>query len=158
MPLSLSSTVFQSGQTIPAQYTCEGENISPPLSWIGMPRETETLVLIFDDPDAPNGTFCHWVLYNIPKDMTELPGNISQNLPDRVMQGRNSYGNARYDGPCPPMGSEHTYYFRLFAVDKRFDLLSGATREQILDLIQNHGIESTELLVRFSRATAQQQS
>lgn len=91
MPLELRSNAFQSGQTMPARYTCEGENVSPPLSWSGIPAETKTLALIFDDPDAPNGTFSHWVLYNIPADGSELPESATRNLPQGIMQGRNSF-------------------------------------------------------------------
>jgi Raf kinase inhibitor-like YbhB/YbcL family protein len=156
MALELQSNAFEAGQTILTRFTCEGQNVSPPLSWRGVPDGTKTLALIFDDPDAPNGTFSHWVLYNIPVGVTELPENASENLPQGIMQGRNSYGNARYDGPCPPHGSEHQYYFRLFAVDEQIDMTAGATRAQILDHMQKHGLENTELLVRFGRAPAAQ--
>jgi hypothetical protein len=158
MALELQSDAFQAGKTFPTQYTCEGQNVSPPLSWFGVPDGTQTLALIFDDPDAPNGTFSHWVLYNIPPDVSELPENASENLPQGIVQGRNSYGNSRYEGPCPPHGSEHQYFFRLFAIDRALDLTAGATHEQVLDRIQKHGIENTELLVRFGRAPAAQSS
>jgi hypothetical protein len=153
MALTLTSPTFESGDPIPAQYTCEGENVSPPLSWRYGPEGTESLALVCEDPDAPGGTFIHWVLYDIPADMDGLPEDVP---PDTRLswggaQGRNDFGNVGYGGPCPPTGETHRYYFRLYALDESLDLPPGATRHQLVSRIQDHVLEQAELIGRFSR-------
>lgn len=153
MNLELTSRAFKSGATIPTRHSCEGENISPPLTWRGVPREAKSLVLICDDPDAPNGVWSHWVLYEIPMEVSELPEGAPSEprLSWGGMQGRNDFGNAKYEGPCPPPGPAHHYYFRLYALDQSLNLPSGATRAQVLDRIQGHIVASTELLGLYAR-------
>src|SRR5947207_2596648 len=116
MDLKLTSPAFLPTQAIPRKYTCEGENISPPLIWHGVPAQTRSLALIMDDPDAPVGLFTHWILFNIPTGTEGLLEHFTEGkLAGEYVQGRNSFGNARYDGPCPPAGPQHRYFFRLYA-------------------------------------------
>lgn len=119
MAFVLNSPAFADGQAIPAKYTCDGENVSPPLEWRGAPAETRSFVLILDDPDAPSGLFRHWAVYNIPPDRTGLPeGAGSGAAREGLPQGVNDFGQRRYDGPCPPRGhGPHLYHFRLAALD-----------------------------------------
>lgn len=154
MSLVLTSSAFKPDERIPTKYTCDGDDVSPPLSWQGTPPEAQSLVLIFDDPDAPNGMFSHWVLYNLPADMTSLPEAYptSDEPSSGGTQGRNDFGSMGYGGPCPPQGSEHRYYFRLYALNRQLDIPAGATRAQILDRIQPHIIDRTELSGTYSRS------
>jgi hypothetical protein len=155
MELNLRSSAFEADDTIPEKYTCEGENVSPPLSWTGVPDEAESLVVICDDPDAPNGTFSHWVLYNLPPGTKALPEDYpaGERPAPGVLQGRNDFGNVGYGGPCPPVGdSPHRYYFRLYALDTELDAGAGLTRLQVLDLAQDHILVETALIGRFGRS------
>ncbi|MFW5942034.1 MAG: YbhB/YbcL family Raf kinase inhibitor-like protein [Chloroflexota bacterium] len=151
--MNLQSTAFESGDSIPVEHTCDGENISPTLTWNGVPDEAQALALIVDDPDAPRGTFSHWVVYNLPPDRNRLERSIpaEERLSPTGMQGRNDFGNVQYEGPCPPRGSRHDYYFRLFALDEPLELMPGATRDQVLDAMQGHILEQTELIGRYER-------
>ncbi len=151
--MRLTSSAFTAGGIIPPRYTCEGENISPPLAWSQVPEETVSLALIMDDPAAPNRPWSHWVLYNIPANVNHLPAHVlaGANLPWGGSQGRNDQGSVQYEGPCPPPGSIHDFYFRLYAIDKQLDLAPGATRAQVLDSIQGHLLISTELIGRYGR-------
>ncbi len=154
MRLSLMSSAFASGGAIPRRHTCEGENVSPPLRWSRLSEDVKSLTLIVDDPRAAaGGVFSHWVLYNIPPDMDGLPEGVEAGgtLPWGAMQGRNSFGNARYEGPCPPLDEEHTYYFRLYALDAPLDISAGATREQVLQHMEGHILDRTELIGRYGR-------
>lgn len=154
MSLKLISPEFQSGDAIPVRYTCQGEDISPPLKWSGVPAETKSLALIFDDPDATGGPLAHWVIYNIPPPPNNrgLPENVgaAEELGGGGVQGRNDFGDIEYRGPCPPEDSEHRYYFRLYALDIELNLPPGANRQQVLDNIRDHILEHTELMVRFT--------
>lgn len=149
MSLTLKSSAFDSGESIPTKYTCEGVNVSPPFSWEGVPQDTDRLVLICDDPDAssdPGGPFSHWVLYDLPTDQFAIPEGYSpgsDDSPDGV-EGRNSFGNLGYDGPCPPSGTAHNYVFRFYALSGDPELPPGANRAQVLDSIDEHIIENTE--------------
>lgn len=154
MELTLSSGAFDGGGVIPEQYTCEGENVSPPLRWTRMPEDVRSLALIVDDPAAAaGGTFTHWVLYNIPAGMDGLPEGVDAGgmLPWGGMQGRNDFGHAQYDGPCPPLGVTHRYYFRLYALDAPLDISAGATRQQVLHSMEGHIVGRTELEGRYGR-------
>jgi Raf kinase inhibitor-like YbhB/YbcL family protein len=155
MSLELTSAAFDSGGRIPARYTCEGEDVSPPLAWRGVPREAQSLVLICDDPDSRNGPWSHWVLYDVPADKDGLEGDVPPDarLPWGGAQGRNDFGNSGYGGPCPsPPGATHHYYFRLYALDASLDLPPGATRQQILERIEGHILARTELMGLFARS------
>jgi Raf kinase inhibitor-like YbhB/YbcL family protein len=154
MRLSLLSSAFPSGGAIPRRHTCEGENLSPPLRWSRLSEEVRSLVLLVEDPEAAaGGTFCHWVLYNIPPDREGLPEGVEAGgaLPWGAMQGRNDFGNLRYEGPCPPLNTEHTYYFRLYALDAPLDIAAGATRDQVVRRMEGHILEQAELVGRYGR-------
>jgi Raf kinase inhibitor-like YbhB/YbcL family protein len=154
MPLRLTSEAFEPAGPMPERHTCEGENVSPPLRIGGVPAAAKSLLLILDDPDAPNGVFTHWVLYNLPPDLAYIEAGFMPDLDNLTgpAQGRNDFGNDRYEGPCPPAGDEaHQYYFRLYALDEAFALPAGATRAQVLDRTQGHILAQTELLARQSR-------
>ena len=149
----LSSTAFENEATIPIKYTCKGENISPDLSWQGIPEDTKSLVLIMDDPDAPIGTFVHWVLYNIPASLTDLPAFMPENeiIKDVGVQGKSSLGQIGYTGPCPPPGPAHRYYFKLYALNTAPDLPTGLNKASLMRIIEKHIIKETFLMGRFKR-------
>jgi len=152
MEIKVKSEAFEEGGMIPKKYTCDGEDASPPLSWTGVPEGTEALALICDDPDAPVGTWVHWVIFNIPPDTTGLSENIP---PERVLesgarQGRNDFGNIGYGGPCPPRGT-HRYYFKLYALDKKVDLEPGATKDELLKAMEGHILAEGKLMGRYKR-------
>ncbi|OGI17996.1 MAG: hypothetical protein A2287_00840 [Candidatus Melainabacteria bacterium RIFOXYA12_FULL_32_12] len=146
--MNLTSNAFADKETIPPQYTCDGENISPPLKIEKVPQDAKSLALIVDDPDAPHETFVHWVLYNIPANKTELSEslpNIPQ-LTDRSLQGKNSFGKTGYGGPCPPSGT-HRYFFKLYALDTNLDLDPKATtKREIENTMMGHIISEAELV------------
>ena len=152
--MDLTSNAFDAGGTIPARYTCDGENHSPDLAWSSVPPEAQSLVLIFDDPDSPNGPWSHWVLYNIPPDQGALSEGVQHGgqLPWGGVQGRNDFGDVGYGGPCPSHGSTHRYFFRLYALGEKLDLTPGATRAQIMDRIHDQVLDSTELMARYTRS------
>lgn len=147
---SLSSTAFSDREKIDLIYTCDGKNISPELSWEHAPSKTKTFALIVSDPDAPNGTFYHWVLFNIPNHVKELAENITS-LPEGTKVGKNSAGEQEYMGPCPPKGSNHRYIFSLYALDTSLDLPEDADAETMLAAMQNHVVGETELKATFGR-------
>ncbi len=154
MSFSLSSSGFKSGENIPVQYTCDGKNISPALSWTNPPKGTESFALIVDDPDAPRGVFTHWLLYNIPKDVTQLPEGVpgKATLDNGALQGKTSFNMVGYGGPCPPAGSLHNYRFHIYAVDRMLDLKVGASKEAVLNALKNHVLGEAELRAKYSRA------
>lgn len=148
---------FDSGDAIPDAFTCEGENVSPPLKWSGAPEETETFALVVDDPDAPGRTFVHWVCYNIPGDATQLVHGVdfSQHFSDAAREpeeGSNDFGDIGYGGPCPPPGDDpHRYFFRLYALDTMLDLGPGATKQEVTDAMDGHVLTRTEWIGTFAR-------
>jgi hypothetical protein len=154
MALELKSDAFVNGQSIPAKYSCTGKNISPALTWSEPPAGTQSFALIVDDPDAPMGTWVHWVLYNIKPDRRSLQEDLpvtGKNIdPNAVFVGKNSSGKIGYDGPCPPSGT-HRYYFRLYALDTTIGLLPGATRDKILKEMEGHILAQGELMGTFSK-------
>jgi Raf kinase inhibitor-like YbhB/YbcL family protein len=147
MSLTLTSDAFANGQSIPAKYACVGKNISPALAWNEPPAGTQSFALIVDDPDAPMGTWVHWVLLNIPVDTRSLQENMDANA---MSIGKNSSGNMRYDGPCPPSGT-HRYFFKLYALDSTLSLSPGATKEQLLTAMKGHILAQGELMGTFSK-------
>jgi Raf kinase inhibitor-like YbhB/YbcL family protein len=147
MSLDLKSDAFVSGQSIPAKYSCIGKNISPALTWSNAPTGTQSFALIVDDPDAPMGTWVHWVLYNIPSTTTSLEESADTGA---LSVGKNSSGKMRYDGPCPPSGT-HRYFFKLYALDSSLSLSPGATKEQLLDAMKGHILAQGELMGTFSK-------
>ena len=154
MSLELTSDAFTNGQSIPVKYGCKGKNISPALTWKEAPASTQSFVLIMDDPDAPMGTWVHWILFNIPANTRNLPEDVQftgKNLePNMISTGKNSWGDLRYGGPCPPSGT-HRYYFKLYALDTTISLSPGATKEQVLKAMQGHILAQAELMGTFSK-------
>ena len=152
--ITLTSDAFANGGSIPAKYTCVGRNISPALSWGGPPAGTQSFALIMDDPDAPGGTWVHWVLYNIPVDLwslqEDLPVTGKNTEPNAIFTGKNSAGNIGYDGPCPP-GGTHRYFFKLYALDATISLLPGAKKDQLLKEMEGHILAQAELMGTFSK-------
>lgn len=153
MALSISSPAFGEGDKIPPEYTCEGQDISPQLDWDGIPEETKSLALIVDDPDAPGGTFTHWVIFNIPPDSNELSEALplTPKLSDSSVQGGNDFGKIGYGGPCPPPGKPHGYRFSLYAIDKHLDLGAGSSKNQVLDAIKGHILAQGQLTGIYQR-------
>jgi Raf kinase inhibitor-like YbhB/YbcL family protein len=152
MDLKLTSTAFSEGGMIPKQYTCDGQDVSPPLAWTGVPAEAKTLALISDDPDAPVGTWVHWVLFNLPASATGLPENVRplKTLPDGASQGTNDFGRIGYGGPCPP-GGTHRYYFKLYALEASLPLDPGATKAKVLKAMEDHVLAEGQLMGRYRR-------
>ena len=149
MALTLSSAAFQNGAAIPPQYTCAGNNIIPPLSWMDMPSNTRSLVLILIDPAAPEGEWDHWLVYNIPANSNGIAEGAKE-LPQGSVVLKNSWGHAEYDGPCPPHGTHH-YFFYLYALNSTLSLSADASRLQLLSAMQNNIIAQTRLMGLFSK-------
>ncbi len=152
MAFQLTSSAFPAAGAIPAKHTCDGADVSPPLAWTDPPSATRSFALICDDPDAPMGTWVHWVLYNIPASSRGLPEAIpgEQELADGSRHGRNSWGRTGYGGPCPPSGT-HRYFFRLYALDTDLDLAPGATKADVLRAMDGHVLASAELMGTYRR-------
>ncbi len=152
VPFELTSTAFTQGDPIPTKYTCDGQDVSPPLQWKDPPEGTQSFALIYDDPDAPVGTWVHWVLYNLPGSTLSLPEAVPSDadLPDGGRHGQNSWGRPGYGGPCPP-GGTHRYFFKLYALDAELDLAAGASKEELLRAMEAHVLASTETMGVYSR-------
>src|SRR5947207_11460008 len=152
MEIKLESSAFKDGQSIPKQYTCDGVNISPPLDWSGVPKNGKTLAIICDDPDAPAGTWVHWVVYNLPADDMGLIENTpaTDKLTGGGLEGKNDFGKIGYGGPCPPSGT-HRYFFRLYALDALLELNPGAPRKELEKVLRGHLTAQTELMGTYSR-------
>jgi len=152
MSFQIKSTAFEHGGNIPKKYTCDGADVSPPLSWTAPPEGTKSLALICDDPDAPMGTWVHWVLFGLLPNTRELPEGVptQEILPDGSKQGTTDFGRVGYGGPCPPSGT-HRYYFKLYALDMEPDLKPGATKQQLLKAIEKHILVQAELMGRYQR-------
>jgi len=150
--MEIDSTAFKHGGIIPLKYTCDGVNVSPPLSWSHFPKDTKSFALICDDPDAPMGTWVHWVIYDIPVVITQLPENVApQREPVQGgKQGTNDFRKIGYGGPCPP-GGEHRYYFKLYAMDGMTNLKSGVTTEQLLRTMKGHILAEAQLIGKYRR-------
>jgi len=153
MGLALSSLVFKEGGTIPAKYTCDGEDVSPPLRWGEPPVGTQSFALIMDDLDAPGGVFTHWVLLNVPRDSQGLPEGVptQAQLSSGALQGKNDFRRIGYGGPCPPPGGPHRYQFTLYALDRSLPLAAGASRKQVLDAMQGHILAQAQLVGTYQR-------
>jgi hypothetical protein len=153
MAFELTSSAFSAEGTIPDRYTCEGANVSPTLRWSHAPEGTQGFALVCEDPDAPGGTFTHWLIYDIPPAREELPEDVpaEPTLSWGAAQGRNDFGNVGYGGPCPPAGETHRYFFRLYALDQALDLPPGASRSQLLSAIEEHALARTGLMGRYGR-------
>lgn len=156
MTLKLVSGAFGEGESIPRIYTCQGEDISPPLSWSGVPEGTRSLALIVDDPDAPDPkapkmTWVHWVLYNLPPDATGLLEGVSpEALPPGTEEGRNDWGRTGYGGPCPPIG-RHRYFLKLYALDRELEGMNAPTKAQLLNAMEGHVIAQAALVGTYQK-------
>lgn len=151
--ISISSEAFKEGGTIPDEYSCEGNDISPPLSWQGVPAGTKSIALIMDDPDAPGRTFVHWVIYNIPGSTQKLAKGIprKEKLADGSLQGMTDFASVGYGGPCPPPGKPHRYFFKIYAIDTILDLPSGASKEDVEAAMKGHIMAKGELIGKYAR-------
>jgi Raf kinase inhibitor-like YbhB/YbcL family protein len=151
--MQLSSSAFQQARSIPLKFTCDGENISPGFVWKGAPEQTKSFALIMHDPDASRaGGFTHWVLYNIPAGITELPSNLSQRgqVAGSCVQGTNDSGKIGYVGPCPPAGT-HRYLTRLYALDTELNLKPGASHQEVQEAMRGHILRQAELTGTYTR-------
>ena len=150
--VELESSAFEAGGSIPERFTCDGEGISPPLSWEDDLSGVASFAIIMEDPDAPGGTWTHWVLYNLPAEVRSLEAasGARSRLPAGAQVGTNSWGETDYGGPCPPSGT-HRYFFYLFALDSNLDLEAGATSEELREAIRDHTLARSELMGTFSQ-------
>lgn len=151
-PIQLTSPAFEGGGEIPAEYTCEGQNISPPLEWGAIPRESQSVVLIMEDTDAPMGIWVHWVLFNLPPTIHSLPEALPalKQLANGEIQGMNSYKTHGYSGPCPPSGS-HQYVFKLYALDKPMPEREGVTKSDLEEEMKGHTLAAGELMGTYRK-------
>jgi Raf kinase inhibitor-like YbhB/YbcL family protein len=158
MNIQITSNAFQEGESIPIKYTCDGQDRSPALIWSDIPEDSQTLALICEDPDAPSGTFVHWIIYNISPTVTGLPEGIptADLLPDGAIQGQNDFKRIGYGGPCPPPGDRaHRYFFRLYALDTAIELPAGAGREEFAGALEGHILAGGHLMGTYQRKQAQ---
>lgn len=152
-PLQVESSAFEAGGSIPIQHTCDGQDMSPPLSWSEPPAGAQSMALIMEDPDAPGGTWDHWVLFNVDATSRSLPEGVP---PDQTVEGigvngSNSWRRVGYGGPCPPKGSEHRYFFRLYALDTDLNLTPGASRRDLEGAMEGHIIGEGQLMGLYGR-------
>lgn len=152
MSFQIFSPEFQEGQPLPRKFTCDGLDASPHLSWKDAPAGTSSFALIFNDPDAPAGDWVHWILYNIPAELNKLAEGIpaEKELKGGTRQGRNSWHQIRYGGPCPPGGTHH-YIFTLYALDKKLKLEAGAERQELMFAMQDHILAQAKLMCIYTR-------
>ena len=152
MEIKITSSAFEEGGLIPPKYTCDGADISPPLRWDAVAEGTKSIALICDDPDAPMGSFVHWVLFNLPAETRELPENIpaDQILAGGAKQGISDFGRIGYGGPCPPSGV-HRYFFKIYALDTDIDLAAGAGKAELLKAMEGHILSQGQLIGKYKR-------
>lgn len=152
LAMHLRSSAFDNGGIIPAKYTCDGKNVSPPLGWSSAPANTKSFVLICDDPDAPVGTWVHWVYYDIPAKVKYLPENVAphEHPTSGGTHGINDFHKIGYGGPCPP-GGTHRYYFKIYALDVELNLPPGATKKEVLKAMQGHILGQAQLMGKYRR-------
>lgn len=152
MAISVSSAAFEEGGAIPSQYTCDGADMSPALAWEGILGGAKSIAVICDDPDAPMGTWVHWVMWNIAPDARGLPERVAPEptLPDGARQGISDFGRPGYGGPCPPSGT-HRYYFKVYALDTMLDLPSSTKKADLLKAMDGHVLAEGQLMGKYSR-------
>lgn len=153
MAFQISTAAFSPGEAIPRKFTCDGPDVSPNLAWTDPPASTQSFALIMDDPDAPVGTWVHWVLYDLPPDARGLPESLAKQdqLPNGARQGRNDFGKIGYGGPCPPPGKPHRYFFKLYALDAKLNLKSGASKADTERAMKDRILAQSELMGRYTR-------
>lgn len=145
--MKIESSAFKNNEYIPSKYTCDGENINPPLKISGIPQNTQSLVLIVDDPDSPTGTWVHWTVFNIDPKIQEISEN---SVPEGAVEGITDFGSIGYGGPCPHSGT-HRYFFKLYALDAKLDLLAGSSKKEIEKAMEGHILDKAELIGLYSR-------
>lgn len=152
MSIKIRSSAFEEGGMIPKKYSCDGQDVSPQLSWSAPPKGTESIAIVCDDPDAPGGVWVHWVIFNISPDVTELDENLppDKSFPDGSIHGKNDFGKLGYGGPCPP-GGTHRYYFKLYALDTMLNLHPGITKKELVQAMQGHILAESHLLGKYER-------
>ena len=152
MAFTLQSSAFQNGGSIPKKFTCEAADVSPELTWSGVPEKTQSFALIADDPDAPMGTWVHWVIYDLPPNTAKLPEGVpKQEQAASGAQGKNSSGKIGYGGPCPPPGKPHRYFFKLYALDSKLSLKPGARKPEVEAAMKGHVLAQAELMGKYGR-------
>jgi hypothetical protein len=153
MPFALTTTAFQPGGDIPRKYTCQGVDLSPALAWTDAPAGAQSFALIVDDPDAPAGTWVHWVAYDLPATARSLPEGVPKTaeLPGGGRQGVNDFGNLGYGGPCPPAGNAHRYFFKLYALKAKLNLAPGATKKDLVQAMQSQVLGEVQLVGKYKR-------
>lgn len=153
MSIKLTSRAFENEALIPVKHTGDGPDVSPALSWADPPEGAASFALICDDPDAPVGTWVHWVIYNIPAGARALPEGVSttETLDSGAVQGKNDFGKIGYGGPAPPPGKPHRYFFKLYCLDTKLDLAVGATKKQVLAAMAGHVLAEGQLMGRYKR-------
>ncbi len=152
MAITITSSGFTEGGMIPKKYTCDADDISPDLKWSGVPKEAKSLALICDDPDAPVGTWVHWVLFNLPADVSTLSAGVAPDavLKNGALHGKNDFRKLGYGGPCPP-GGTHRYFFKIYALDTLLSLESGSTKAQLLAAMKSHILAEGQLMGKYKR-------
>jgi len=153
MDFTVKCAGFSYGGEIPWKHTCNGPDLSPALDWSDPPPKSVSFSLIVDDPDAPGGTWVHWVLFDLPGSLLELPEGLAKTpeLPDGSRQGTNDFGRIGYGGPCPPRGTVHRYFFKLYALDAKLNLRAGATKAEVEKAMKGHVLAQTDLMGKFKR-------
>ena len=154
MKIKLESSAFGQGELIPLKHTGDDKDVSPPLRWSWAPKECKSIALIFEDPDAPISTWVHWVIFNIPADANSLPEGVPTDkilAGSGIKQGVNDFGWYGYGGPCPPKGTEHRYFFKIYALDAMLDLDAGATKSDLLNAMAGHILTQGELMGKYKR-------
>ena len=153
MPFTISTSSFQNGGEIPKKFTCDAADVSPEFSWSDVPAGSVTVAMIADDPDAPAGTWTHWILYGLPAAITHLPEGVPKidELPSGGRQGRNDFHKIGYGGPCPPPGKTHRYFFKLFALDSKLSLKAGVGRNELEQAMKGHILGRTEWMGKYGR-------
>jgi len=151
--IQVKSPAFAEGGMIPRQYTCDAANVSPTIYWSGWPEQTQSFTLLVEDPDAPKGTFTHWIVWNIPPHAPEMPERVAPDgtLPSGAVQGTNDFGKLGYGGPCPPPGSTHRYWFKIYALDSTLRLGAGATKARLLEAMIGHHLAEGQLTAKYHR-------
>jgi len=151
--IDLRSSAFGEGDGIPSDFTCDGADMSPPIEWFGVPAHAQSLAIIMDDPDAPAGDWVHWLVYDLPPSLTQLPAGIPEGgrLSGGGSQGRADFGSVGYGGPCPPRGTHH-YFFKIHALDVMLHLKPGATKKELLKAMQGHIIAEGRLMGTYERS------
>jgi hypothetical protein len=146
--MEIKSRAFNDGDHMPSRYTCDGENINPPLEILNIPDNTKTLALVVDDPDAPNKTWVHWLMWNVPTDNHSIEEGQP---PQKATYGTNDFDKLEYGGPCPPSGT-HRYFFKVYALDSHLELPKGANKDELMNAIEQHKIESAQLIGLYSKS------